>query len=375
MPVTTRSKNQRPSDLPSTPENAEPRPSNNPSTDIIGDSPGTTAPNSPIQQYPVASKKARRAKRALLSSQKSQKRSRKHPTSDGTKQPQIATEPASPDLPDNAIMHWPCRLCSCSRGVFNYPVDACMRCGHEMDNHEESNHEWNPMCDNVCERKDLVTSILRLLETMRVVVIRATPQVGKSTLLYLLGRHILDKRRNLEPVFIHWKSREERKGFFPLQYEEYLEYEKSRWLKKNANYRPCHPEAKTVYLIDEAQRSYEEVDLWARKLKNPGSRNQPLFVLVCLYGVDVSVGRPLDVESQSLNIDAIQRVELRPSRTCNPHMLFTLEETNIVVQKWAIVNRYQLTSGVCEYLHTATDGHPGMVGLVLRCFDSWVLKV
>jgi hypothetical protein len=115
--------------------------------------------------------------------------------------------------------------------------------------------------------------------------------------------------------------------------------------------------------------------LWGRKLKNLGARDQPMFVLVCLYGADVTLSRHSDIESQSLNINSIQRVDLRPSMTGNPHVLFTFEETTIVVKKWAISNKYQLMSGICEYLHTATDGHPGMMGLVLRQFEMRFLKV
>ena len=241
-----------------------------------------------------------------------------------------------------------------------------------MNEHEKLDLSWDPNCSYICQRKDLVASIMRLLESMRVIVIRATPQVGKSILLRLLGQHVLHERRDLEPVFIDWDTREERKH---LPYKEYLEREKQIWRKTNARYRPCNPSAKTLYLIDEAQQSYEEKDLWARELKNQGTRTQPMFLLVCLYGVDVSIGRLLGIESKSRNINSVQRVDLRPSSTGNPYMLFTLEETTVVVQKWATLNQYQLVSGLYEYLHAATDGHPGMVGFVLRHFDTYVLKV
>ena len=100
-----------------------------------------------------------------------------------------------------------------------------------------------------------------------------------------------------------------------------------------------------------------------------------MFVLVCLYGADVWVDRPQDVESQSLNVDAVQRIELRPSETNNPYLLFRLEETRAVVQKWAIRNQYQIADDVHEYIHAATDGHPGMAGLIVRYFDTHVLRV
>jgi hypothetical protein len=153
MPVTTRSKSQKSAGLPSTPENANPHLPSKPPSKIVEDSSCTTAPSNPIQN-PVTSKKPRRAQRALSSSPKPQKRSRKHQSSDKRVQSQAATELSSPDLPDSAITHWACSRCSCPQAAFDYPVDACICCGHEMDEHYERDHDWNPDCPNVCERKD-----------------------------------------------------------------------------------------------------------------------------------------------------------------------------------------------------------------------------
>ena len=371
MPVTTRSQSQRPSGLPSTLKIASLYLPSKLSTNVVGGTSYTTTPNNSIQN-PVAFKKSRGAKGALSSSQKPQKRSRKHQSSDKSAQSQTARERPSPFLSDSTFTHWACQTCSCPQGAFDYPIAACIRCGHEMDEHERVESAWDPNCSHICERKDLVASIMRLLDSVRVVVIRATPQAGKSILLRLLGYHVLHERRELEPVYIDWDTREERKH---LPYGKYLERERSRWRERNAEHRACNPGARTLYLIDEAQGSYEEKEFWTQELKNRDTRSQPMFVLVCLYGADVSIARVLGVESQSLSIDSIQRVELRPSNTNNPHLLFTLKETTTVVQKWATLNRYQLESGIYAYLHAATDGHPGMVGFVLGFFNSYVLKV
>ena len=213
---------------------------------------------------------------------------------------------------------------------------------------------------------------MQLVGVMRVVIIRATPQAGKTTLLHLLGHHILYKQTELEPVFIDWKKRAERNN---LPIDEYLEQEKSLWQGRNAKYRPYNPRAKTLYLIDEGQESYEEGDFWNRELKNRGTRYRPMFVVVCLYGADVSIRRPLGVESRSLDISPIQRVELRPSSTNNPYILFKLQETTIVAKKWATINQYELSDDLYGYIHTVTDGHPGMVEFVLRHFDDCVSNV
>lgn len=235
-----------------------------------------------------------------------------------------------------------------------------------MDDHEDRNHPWKCECDYVCERPDLVHSIIQLVQLARVVVIRATPQVGKTTLLRLLGRHIFEKEKDLEPVFFEWKRREGRNG---LPYQQYLEQQKSKWQEDNAKHRPYNPRARTVYLIDEAQNSYEEEELWSQTLKNRNTRRQDIFILVCLYGaVGTSRSHEPHIESQASLMDRFQRVELRPSMIGNPHMLFTAEETAVTIQKWAIQENFKLTPGTCEYFHMATGGHPGMVGMVLHWF-------
>lgn len=362
MPVTTRSQSQRPYGLLPPLKNANSGLPRKLSTKKVGD---------PIKN-PVTFKKPRRAKEALSFPRKSQKGPRKHQSFDKSEQSQTATKLPSPDLSDSTITHWACQKCSCPQGAFDYPVDSCIRCGHEMEQHEKVESDWDPRCSYICERKELVASIMRMLEDWRVVVIRSTPQVGKSILLWLLGHHVLHGRRELEPVFINWRTREERKN---LPYAKYLAREKLMWQERNAKHRPCNPEAKTLYLIDEAQQSYEDEAFWTKELKNRFTRSQPMFVLVCLYGADVSIERPPYIDSRSLSINPVQRVELRPSQNKNSCILFTLQETTVVVQKWAISNQYELTDGLYEYLHVATGGHPGMVGFVLRHFDYHVWKV
>ena len=71
-----------------------------------------------------------------------------------------------------------------------------------MNDHGNVEPDWDPKCSYICERTELVASIMGLLESMRVVVIRASPQAGKSILLRLLGPHVLHQQRELEPVYI-----------------------------------------------------------------------------------------------------------------------------------------------------------------------------
>lgn len=375
MPVTTRSQSQRSYGHLSTLKNAKPRLPSKLSTKIVEVSSHTTTQTNPIKSLVVV-KKRYKAKRAV-SLQKTQKRPRKHQSSDRSEQSHIATGISSTGISstgisDSILTHWSCQTCSCSEGAFDYPIDSCIHCGHEMEEHGKVISNWDPNCTYICERTKLVVSILQMLEFNRVVVIRATPQAGKSILLKLLGNYILRERRDLEPVYVQWESRTQRNN---LPYEEFLNNAQSLSRVKNAAYRTCNLKAKVLYLIDEAQISYEEIDFWDTGLKNRLSRQQPSYVLVCLYGLDVSHHRLSNEVSRSLSVSPHQRVELRPSSTNNPFLLFSLEETKIVVQKWAMINKYKLTDDLYEYLHLVTGGHPGMVGFVLLHFETCVLRV
>ena len=240
-----------------------------------------------------------------------------------------------------------------------------------MEDHELRPFDnFDPYCPYVCEREELVAATLQLVLEKRVVVIRATPQVGKTTLLNLLGRHIRDNVPSLEPAFIDWKP-EQRRG--DQEYPEYLKHQAKRWRIRNAGHRASNPDARTIFLIDEAQESYDEGDFWSRCLKQVGTRSQPLFILVCVYGSTTTLltGMNEKSESKAMGIDQSQRIELRPTVPGGLCMRFTPKETEMVVNKWALDrdNRYELKDGVCEYIHMATSGHPGMVGMLLQCFN------
>ena len=289
---------------------------------------------------------------------------------DGKEPLRITANPPSRDVSGDVTKEiWPCRLCSCGEGIFRGLVNSCIVCKHGMDNHSAKNfYPWDPACDFLCERKDLVSSVMQRVRQYGVVVIRATPQVGKSALLKLLGHRIVHQELDLEPVYVIWENREKRKN---VTCEDYLNTQAAVYRKKNTTIRPCNPEARSIFLIDEAQGSYEEEHFWTHLKNHHQTRQQSLYVLVCVYGaVGISRMREPNVESQALQMHSLQRIELRSSTPGAPCMLFRPEEVDIMVRKFATYVNLQLEPGVAEYLYHATDGHPGMIGLLL---GHWTL--
>ncbi|TGO15023.1 hypothetical protein BTUL_0045g00330 [Botrytis tulipae] len=147
--------------------------------------------------------------------------------------------------------------------------------------------------------------------------------------------------------------------------------------KDNARYRTHNPNAKVIYLIDEAQGSYKDEEFWMTELKSRNTRSRSIFVLVCLYGAaGISEIQELIIESHASKVDGLNRIELRPSKSNSLGMLFKSDETLTAVSKWILENRLDPDSvdrvAIAEYLHSATDGHPGMVGLILGCFEMLI---
>lgn len=408
MPPTTRSKAKKISNSTSAPEEFIRKPSTAGARRAKKTSPLLSSPRASARQLPVSRSRraketsqllsssrasarqlpvprSRRAKETsqLLSSPRASAQQLPVPRSRKAKEPShlasALSEVSTRVLPDNAIVHWPCRTCSCPQGVFTPPIGVCMFCEHDMDDHELSSDDlaWNPNIGHVCQREELVAATLRLVLEKGVVVIRATPQVGKSTLLVLLGRHILYNHNSLEPIWMQWKPKEDRNG---LDYLGYLDQTAKEWHRNNARYRPSQPNAKKIYLIDEAQNSYSDVDFWTRILKNRFTRSRSLFVLVCVYGSTTDsltrfIGRDQNIQSEAIKIDQDQRIDLRPSVKGGLCMQFTWKESEEVVQKWAYDNKFKLMGNVGEYMHTATSGHPGMLGMLLMYFESCFSKV
>ncbi|KAJ8065305.1 hypothetical protein OCU04_005998 [Sclerotinia nivalis] len=225
------------------------------------------------------------------------------------------------------------------------------------------NNPWRPVCDYLCERSDLVNSILQRVRDTRVVIIRFIPVIGKTILLKLLGYHIHKNCPDLEPIFIEWKTEKQRND---LPYGKYLQEETAVWKAKNAEIRPHNPKATNIFLIDEGQNSYRDVSFWNEQLKNPNILSQPKFIIVCPRGISgLSAIDDSDFLSQVRRIDRFQCVELRSSINGNRHMLFKPIETHTMVMKWATVSHFQFESGISEYLHAITDGHPGILVRIL----------
>jgi hypothetical protein len=84
-------------------------------------------------------------------------------------------------------------------------------------------------------------------------------------------------------VYLDWNEKEWQN--IPT-YKKLLAEMLNTWRGSNASIRPSNPAARTIYLIDEAQSSYNDEEFWTMLKDHHNTRDRPLFVLVCVYGAD-----------------------------------------------------------------------------------------
>lgn len=241
-------------------------------------------------------------------------------------------------------------------------------------------------------RESLVGSVINLLREERVVVIRAPPFSGKSTLLNLIGAKILREYDQLEPVLFHWPPRS-KDEIGNRSYKEILTQELKRARKENEEWRSrrqpyylrlvrgfgnaiarvtglvtetidtTRDRACPVYLIDNAVNTYHERAMWEERFKNPDDAGNALFVLVCVHGsADGMVQWGSDL-SEASQIESHRRIELRGESLC---MLLSSLEIREIVGLWAKQHPFQIGSNLIEYLIFETQGHAGMLQMVLK---------
>jgi hypothetical protein len=157
------------------------------------------------------------------------------------------------------------------------------------------------------------------METQAVVHVRGTPTTGKSTLLNLLYDYLKQHRPEyVVSILDSWKGYP---GEDILDYDDYLmDYIKDDLTAPITKY-DLRSRADLVFLIDEAQSSYDDVGFWNSLIKersqSPGLPG-PKFVLFALYGRHANPRSEKDKMHCTPSVLAPeQKVSLLPDRTCS----------------------------------------------------------
>jgi hypothetical protein len=198
-----------------------------------------------------------------------------------------------------------------------------------------------------------------LLDSEKVVHVRGPPASGKSELAKLLKDHYIEKSRRV---------------FFVRLWTTLLDgFVDDAWDRLAERFHGFA--SQTVIIIDEAQLSYTDSNLWNVIIKELLDGTAPVDIEICLF---CSYGSPLtgvDVMTGYYSpgvLKPTQRVTLAPHEDeCLPRvgLFFTMVEFNDVVSRmirYIFQEQFTLDEEAASYIFSFTNGHPGGVSSVME---------
>ncbi len=222
-------------------------------------------------------------------------------------------------------------------------------------------------------RTDLVKALIERLRKKRVIVIRAPPRAGKTTIKSLIGREIIQNHPDLEPVDLMWTYRDTQE-IQKRSYSDILKNAEDRAKKQNEKVREKlgltkhESSTTTIFMIDDAVDTYNETDMWDQLFKNDPKGLDACYLLICVYGPSDGTHRWGKSPWQSANIPPDRRIELHPTSAGELQILLNEREIRQLVERWAETHAPIATydENVYQFIESETQGHVGVIARLLR---------
>lgn len=214
-----------------------------------------------------------------------------------------------------------------------------------------------------CPRTETVRELARILDDEQVVLVRGTPTSGKTTLAKLLDEYY--ERHDVPSVLIRsWP-----KGGYNLYTDILIQRarRKGHTFVTENNIDNCN----IVFIIDEAQMSYHDQNLWLEFIKSQISRlHGPRVCLFCSYGSPTGGATNFDAGSPVGFIGIQKRISLTVSNiryAPSICLFYNRAEFDDVVRRLCtdIRRPLPLDDGARDYIFDLTNGHPGAVEAVI----------
>jgi hypothetical protein len=214
----------------------------------------------------------------------------------------------------------------------------------------------------ICPRTDTVEKLATILDEKRVIHVRGTPCSGKTTLAMLLWVYYRKRRERV--VFLNgWHNVSDPRIHLVDKCKAYGYYGVEPHTLAYAN---------VVFILDEAQQSYDDSDLWSGIIKTQsGGYAGPRICLFSSYGSPTTGPTNHPPKTTPIYIGPSQRISITASRFAENGgvcLFYSQEEFDDVVNRKCSnpVNKFELDSVARGYLYSITNGHPGATDALLR---------
>ena len=213
----------------------------------------------------------------------------------------------------------------------------------------------------ICPRTDTVEKLATILDKKRVVHVRGTPSSGKTTLAILLWKYYHKRKERV--VFLNgWHNVSNPRTHLVDKCKELGYYGVEPHTLTDAN---------VVFVFDEAQQSYNDLDLWLGIIKTQsGSYAGPKICLFSSYGSPATGPTQYPLGSTPIRFGPSQRISITASRfTENGRvcLFYSQEEFEDVVSRRCSnpINKFELDPAARGYLYSIANGHPGATDALL----------
>ncbi|KAL4883866.1 hypothetical protein BJY04DRAFT_183395 [Aspergillus karnatakaensis] len=277
--------------------------------------------------------------------------------------------------------------CACPEGIFlafgSALENKCHKCGHLLVEHQDfptdlsierseptkhvaESRKW--MKKNkalICLRYNTVSKLADTLDSHEVVQVIGTPASGKTFLSELLRNFYLERNRTV----------------FLLKSWDRMDLHGDAWDELALRLERTYPgysykdffAPQTVIIIDEAQRSYDDIDFWniviRKRLASEGHD-----IKICLFS---RYGSPFTGVEELFNNPAkfgayshVGLTALPTEYSIGIGLFYTTDEFEEVVSLLSSrhAEKFRLDSEARKYLYELTDGHPAGVAALVSYF-------
>ena len=209
----------------------------------------------------------------------------------------------------------------------------------------EHSYHFNP---SITGREKTIISLFAQLQQVRVICIRGTPYLGKSTICELLEYHVKTTRNDIDICYILWR---------PDIRVEWKKY---------------HSKTNLLILMNEVHDVYLNKVLWPLLIKPVAKRR---------YGPMIAIFGPYSYRMENfafpqivpMDLASDQQMSLRPLPNSNSKLsiLFTRSEfedcmTRVVKQSGIHKKPFLPSKEFIEQLWVMTNGHPGVFKEMMR---------
>jgi len=213
----------------------------------------------------------------------------------------------------------------------------------------------------ICPRMDTVQKLATILDEKKVVHVRGTPSSGKTTLAILLWKYYRKRRERV--VFLNgWHNVSDPRIYLVDKCKAHDYYGVEPHTLTMAN---------VVFIFDEAQQSYDDLDLWSGIIKTQsGGHAGPKICLFSSYGSPTTGPTQYPLGSTPIQFGPSQRISITASRFIeNGHvcLFYSREEFEDVVSRRCSnpTSMFELDPVARTYLYSITNGHPGATDALL----------